>query len=197
MPLMRGWFAPPCTTSPTHATEQVKGAAEGWVGRRRQVTRSAVSGKSLARAPYVVVVGTNAGAIVPAASTSSDWHLRCIAVLGRLRVESQAGRCRSSVMASAYVAAGSSAERGSCCGLGCGVRSDVLKKARVRRLACEGMGTLKTSAGRLAVFSVMNRVSPVWSPPSSSRAGPRGSTSWRRSPPSDRRHGREPVGRPL
>jgi hypothetical protein len=47
---------------------------------------------------------------------------------------------------------------------------------------------------RLAVFSVMNRVSPVWSPPSSPRAGSRGSTSWRRSPPSDRRHGREPVG---
>jgi len=31
----------------------------------------------------VVVFGTNAGAIVPAASTSSDRHLRCIAVLRR------------------------------------------------------------------------------------------------------------------
>ena len=51
MPLMCGWFTSPCATSPTHATEQVKGAAEGWVMGRRQVTCSAVSGKSLARGP--------------------------------------------------------------------------------------------------------------------------------------------------
>jgi hypothetical protein len=30
MPLMCGWFTSPCATSPTHATERVKGAAEGW-----------------------------------------------------------------------------------------------------------------------------------------------------------------------
>ena len=63
MPLMCGWFTSPRTTSLTHATEQVKGAAEGWVVGRRQVTRSAVSGKSLARAPSGVVYGTNTGAI--------------------------------------------------------------------------------------------------------------------------------------
>jgi hypothetical protein len=31
MPLMLGEFMSPCTTSTTHAIEQVKGAAEGWV----------------------------------------------------------------------------------------------------------------------------------------------------------------------
>jgi hypothetical protein len=35
MPLMCEWFTLPCITSPTHATEQVKGAAEGWVVGRR------------------------------------------------------------------------------------------------------------------------------------------------------------------
>src|SRR5829696_4060503 len=49
MPLMCGWFTSPCTTSPTHATEQLKGAAEGRVVRRREAARSTVSGKSLAR----------------------------------------------------------------------------------------------------------------------------------------------------
>ena len=29
----------------------------------------------------MVVYGTNTGAIVPAALDTSDWHLRCIAVL--------------------------------------------------------------------------------------------------------------------
>jgi hypothetical protein len=51
MPLMCGWFTSPCATSPTHATGQVNGAAEGWIVRRREVTCSAVSGKSLARDP--------------------------------------------------------------------------------------------------------------------------------------------------
>ena len=50
MPSMRGWFTSPCATSATHATERVKGAAEGWVVGRRQVTCSVVSGKFLARA---------------------------------------------------------------------------------------------------------------------------------------------------
>jgi hypothetical protein len=66
MPLMCGWFTSPCTTSPTHATEQVKGAAEGWVVGRRQVTCSAVSGKSLARVPAWSSFA-NAGATVSAA----------------------------------------------------------------------------------------------------------------------------------
>ena len=66
MPLMCWWFTSPCTTSPTHATEQVKGATEGWIVRRRQVTRGAVSGKSLARAPAWSSFA-NAGATVSAA----------------------------------------------------------------------------------------------------------------------------------
>jgi hypothetical protein len=66
MPLMRGEFTSPCTASPTHATELVKGAAEGWVVGRREVTCSAVSGKSLARVPAGSSFA-NAGATVSAA----------------------------------------------------------------------------------------------------------------------------------
>jgi hypothetical protein len=100
MPLMLGYFTSPCATSPTHATEQVKGAAEGWVVGRRQVTCSAVSGKSLARAPCVVVFGTNAGAVVPAARDHLRLgHIRCIHLLGRFRVERRANGGASSVMA--------------------------------------------------------------------------------------------------
>jgi len=51
MPLMCGEFTSPCTASPTHATEQVKGAAEGRAVGRREVACGAVSGKSLARVP--------------------------------------------------------------------------------------------------------------------------------------------------
>jgi hypothetical protein len=49
MPLMCEWFTSHRTTSPTHTTAQVRGAAEGWVVGRGEATRSAVSGKSLAR----------------------------------------------------------------------------------------------------------------------------------------------------
>ena len=51
MPLMLGWFTTPCNTSRVHITAQVRNAAEGWVVGRREVTCSAVSGKSLARDP--------------------------------------------------------------------------------------------------------------------------------------------------
>jgi hypothetical protein len=51
LPSMRGWFTSPCTTSPTHATEQVKGAAEGCAVGWGEVACGAVSGKSLARTP--------------------------------------------------------------------------------------------------------------------------------------------------
>jgi hypothetical protein len=67
MPLMLGWFTMPCRTSRAHTTALVSGAVEGRVVRRREVACSAVSGKSLARAPCVIVLGTNAGAIVSAA----------------------------------------------------------------------------------------------------------------------------------
>jgi hypothetical protein len=49
MPLMLREFTSPCTTSPTHATEQVRGAAERLGVGRGEATRSVVSGKSLAR----------------------------------------------------------------------------------------------------------------------------------------------------
>src|SRR5215218_8374155 len=51
MPLMRGWFTSPCAASPTQATEQVRSAVEGRVVGQCEAARSAVSGKSLARAP--------------------------------------------------------------------------------------------------------------------------------------------------
>jgi len=49
MPLMCGWFTSPCAASPTHATEQVKGAAEGCAVGRGEVTCGVVSGKFLPR----------------------------------------------------------------------------------------------------------------------------------------------------
>jgi hypothetical protein len=52
---MLGWFTTPCITSLTYATEQVRGVVEGWVVWRREVTCGAVSGKSLARDPCMVV----------------------------------------------------------------------------------------------------------------------------------------------
>ena len=50
LPSMRGWFTLPCSTSRSHTTAQVGGAAEGWVVGWREAARSAISGKSLARA---------------------------------------------------------------------------------------------------------------------------------------------------
>ena len=77
MPLMLGWFTSPCTTSRTHATEQGKGAARDRVVRRREVTCSAVSGKSLAKIPRVVVYALSpvrqAGA---AGALSRRWRRR-------------------------------------------------------------------------------------------------------------------------
>jgi hypothetical protein len=72
MPLMLGYLTSLCATSPTHATEPVKGAAEGWIVRRREVTCSAVSGKSLARASAWSSFA-NAGRTVSAALTTCDW----------------------------------------------------------------------------------------------------------------------------
>jgi hypothetical protein len=65
MPLMCGWFTSPRATSPTHATEQVKGAGEGRVVGRREVTRSAVSGKSLARSLHVAPCSVGYGTSAP------------------------------------------------------------------------------------------------------------------------------------
>jgi transposase-like protein len=49
MPSMRRVFTPPCSTSLDHITAQVKGGAEDRAAGRREATRSAVSGTSLAR----------------------------------------------------------------------------------------------------------------------------------------------------
>ena len=49
LPSMRGRFTPPFRTSRPHTSAQVEGAAEDRVVGRGEVTRSAVSGKSLAR----------------------------------------------------------------------------------------------------------------------------------------------------
>jgi hypothetical protein len=82
MPSMRGWFMSPCITSPTHATEQMKGAAEGRVVGRREVACSSVSGKSLARASRWWPIVPTPAPSSRQPSTTSDWHLRCTAVLG-------------------------------------------------------------------------------------------------------------------
>jgi hypothetical protein len=49
LPSMRGGFTPPSSASRTHTIAQVGGAADGRVVGRGEVTRSAVSGKSLAQ----------------------------------------------------------------------------------------------------------------------------------------------------
>jgi hypothetical protein len=56
MPLMCGWFVPPRVTSRLLANPEVSRAAKGGVVWGREVTRGAVSGKSLAR-PYVALRG--------------------------------------------------------------------------------------------------------------------------------------------
>jgi len=76
MPLMCGWFTSQRTTSPTHATEQVKGAAESWVVRRREVACSAVSGKSLARSLHGRL-WTSVGAIVRQPRPQATGNLWC------------------------------------------------------------------------------------------------------------------------
>jgi hypothetical protein len=84
MPLMLGEFTTPRRTSRAHTTTLVRGAVEGRVVRRREVTCSAVSGKSLARAPCVIVLGANAGPIGRSPRPPGDWHLWCTAVLRRV-----------------------------------------------------------------------------------------------------------------
>jgi hypothetical protein len=96
MPSMLGWSTPPCSISRDHTIAQVNAAVENREVRRREVGCGAVSGKSLARA-WTVVHGLDAGATVPALLTT-DWHLRCSAVLGRFRVERRANGDASSVM---------------------------------------------------------------------------------------------------
>ena len=53
---MRGEFTTPRMTFRHHMNVQVKGTVVGWVVRRREAARSAVSGKSLAR-PWMFVHG--------------------------------------------------------------------------------------------------------------------------------------------
>jgi hypothetical protein len=82
LPSMRGWFTPPHTTFRGHTTAQVKGAAGdrgvGW----REVACSAVSGKSLARAP-TQQSWHGRRRHRPEPCPQADWHLRCSAVLRR------------------------------------------------------------------------------------------------------------------
>src|SRR5215213_3619435 len=66
LPSMRRGFTPPCMTSRYHTTAQVRGAAEDRVARRREVARSAVSGKSLARGPLRELELDRAGTRAPA-----------------------------------------------------------------------------------------------------------------------------------
>jgi hypothetical protein len=98
LPSMLGEFTTPCRTSRAHTTTLVRGAVEGWVVGRRQVPRSTVSGKSLARAPSGVVwPGMNAdpgGPRPPATGTSG-----ALLSSDDFRVERRANGDASSVMA--------------------------------------------------------------------------------------------------
>jgi len=53
MPSMRRGFTQPVSTSLDHTTAQVEGDAEDRAKGQREVTRGAISGKSLARLPCV------------------------------------------------------------------------------------------------------------------------------------------------
>ena len=90
---MVGWFAPPCSTSGPSTAAQVRGAVEGCVVGRGDETCGGVSGNFLPRPPVWSTLATNASAsssLAALASTRRDWRLRCIAVLGRFRVEGKA-----------------------------------------------------------------------------------------------------------
>jgi hypothetical protein len=63
LPSMRGRFTTPYMTFRHYMNVEVDGIVAGWVVRRREAARSAVSGKSLARA-CTAVHGMDAGAIV-------------------------------------------------------------------------------------------------------------------------------------
>src|SRR5215218_11518937 len=52
LPSMRRWFTTPCTTSPIHATEQIRDAVEPGAVRLGEGTRGLVSGKFLARSVF-------------------------------------------------------------------------------------------------------------------------------------------------
>jgi hypothetical protein len=52
LPSMRRWFTRPRSTSRAHTTAQVRAAVQRLEVGRREATRCAVSGKSLARAPH-------------------------------------------------------------------------------------------------------------------------------------------------
>jgi hypothetical protein len=80
LPSMRQGFTTPHSASRPHTTTQVRGAAEDRVVGRREAAHSAVSGKSLARAPGWSSMGTNADANRPSsprpqATGSSDATL--------------------------------------------------------------------------------------------------------------------------
>jgi hypothetical protein len=77
LPSMVGWFTMPHSASHPHTTAQVRGAVGGCVMGQSEVAHSAVSGKSLARAPGWSSMGTNADANRPSsprpqATGSSD-----------------------------------------------------------------------------------------------------------------------------
>jgi hypothetical protein len=94
MPLMLGRFVPPRVTSRPLAITEVSRAAEGGVVWGREVACGAVSGKSLARIPAWSSMARTPAPSSRQPSTTSDRHLRCIAVLGKwfeARVERDGG----------------------------------------------------------------------------------------------------------
>jgi hypothetical protein len=97
MPSMLGGFTKPCGVLRSHATAQVREAARGWMVGRREATRSAVSGKSLARNVHGRLSQERKGRCP--SSDHKPQHLRRSALLGQLRVERRVSGESSSVMA--------------------------------------------------------------------------------------------------
>jgi hypothetical protein len=87
LPSMRGWFTTPSRTSHPSTTAQVRSAALGWIMGGREVARSAVSGKSLARTRhgglFMVVDGRSAGVVncscrsAPVTARGERWENAC------------------------------------------------------------------------------------------------------------------------
>jgi hypothetical protein len=87
---MRGLFTMPRGTSRPHTTAQVRGAAAGCAVGRCEAACGVVSGKFL-HDPVRWHATTPRRHRSDSPSARSNWHLRCSAVLRRLRVERRGG----------------------------------------------------------------------------------------------------------
>jgi hypothetical protein len=92
LPSMRGRFTTPCSTSRPHTSAQVRRADEGSVVGPLEVTCSAVSGKSLARAPASSATARTPPPSSRRPSVQATGTCGALLPIRRFRVESRARR---------------------------------------------------------------------------------------------------------